>query len=164
MDKKNFSGNSSSLLKEQIDKFFNKEKKDTQALLYQISLLVFKFLAPDTDLYDLFKNEKIDSNTLDALINHYDGELIKFPTKKQWKECLLTTLCFYLKYVKNMSWSQIKKEIPMAEKDITSSLTISLGKKNKLFSKKIKAEFQDIINNLEDKDIMKMFHKLEGDE
>ena len=56
--------------------------------------------------------------------------------------------------------SDIKKELPLADKDITSSLTISLGKKNKLFSKKIQQEFQDMINGLDDRDITKVFHNI----
>ena len=156
-NKKNINSNNS-LLKQQIDKFFNQEKKDTQALLYRISLLVYKFIVPETDVYDLLKNGIIDAETLDKIINYKDGELLITPNKKVWKECLLTTLCFYLRNIKNMEWSDIKKQMPLSDQDMSNSLTISLGKKNKFFSKRIKEEFQDIINNLDDKEIMRTFH------
>lgn len=159
MSKKNV-GSSNSLLKDQIDKFFKTEKITTQELFYQISLLIVKIMCPDTDLYELFKNKKISTDSLDALINFFDGGYIKLPSKKEWKSCLLLTVVFYLKNIKGMSWDEIKKELPISEKDISNSLTISMGLKIKSFNDVIKNEFSEVINGLEDKEIMKSFHKL----
>jgi hypothetical protein len=148
------------LLRTQIDKFFSQEKKDTHDLLNQISLLIFKFLVPDTDLYELYKNKKIDNSTLDTLVDFYDGAYVKFPSKQEWRDCLVATICFYMMYIKNKEWDEIKKELPIPTTELTRSYVISMGKKNKSFEKRIKDELQDVINSLDDKEVVKVFHSM----
>ena len=65
-------------------------------------LIILDVMFPESDLYNLYKYSDLDSHTLDVLINYYDGSLIKLPTKKEWKTCLMVTLVYYLKNMKKL--------------------------------------------------------------
>ncbi len=152
--------NSNSLLHDQLQKYYKAEKKNTQDLLYQISALIFKTKSPDTDLYELYKNDKIDVKFLDALINYKDGGYIKLPTKKEWKKCLFLAISFYLKYIKGYDWIKISKMLNISERDLSVAKKISTGLELKTFSKKICEEFSDLILQIKDKQVLKSFYKI----
>jgi hypothetical protein len=148
------------LLRQQLDSFFKKEKRDIQELLYQISLLVFKINLPDTHLYELYKNEKIDRDTLDELINYFDGAPVRLPSKKEWKKCLLLAITYYMKYFQLKDWDDIKKELNINEKEMNSSTTISLGLDQKIMNGIIYRELQDMVNSIDSKKVGKSFKEI----
>src|SRR5271157_1834596 len=97
--------NANSLLKEQLDKYFKDAEKNQQELIHQISLLMFKLRFPDTELYDIFKYGILDIHAIDGLINFCDGKDLKMMFKKDWKDYILSTIVFYLKFVKGYNWN-----------------------------------------------------------
>ena len=159
MKKKHLIESSNSLLHKQIKKFFKKEKKDTKDLLNNIALLICKIMSPKTDLYDLYANDKIDSECLNELINHYDGCYIKLPSKKEWKDYLLLTLIYCYKIVKGLNWEEVKNELNIPEDEKTISMTISQGLKVKNLTERIQYEYHEVIGKLSDKEIVKAFFK-----
>ena len=150
-------GNINKYLQNQIDTFFKQEKKTTQDLLHQISLLMFKLNSDDNDLYELYKNERIDNDTLTELVNYYDGGTVTFPTKKEYKNNLLLIMIYYLKILKQQSWDQVKKQLKLSETELANSTTISIGRQLMELNVKIKEEFKDMVKKLDDKDMLKSF-------
>ena len=153
--KKNTVSTATSLLKKQLDDFFKTEKADTKELLYRISLLLFQSEMPKTDVYDLY--HIIDSDTINRLINHYDGAYIKLPSKKEWRECLIMVIAYYFKYIKKMEWKDIKRTLNIPDDELKVNDSISIGLKLKGFIFKIRKEFRDTIKKLDDKEIIKAF-------
>lgn len=56
-----------------------------------------------TELYNLLGAEKF-TETIDLI----DGRTLSFPEKEEFKETVITVLCYYYKNVLNKDWDEIK--------------------------------------------------------
>ena len=59
-----------------------------------------------TEIYNLLGLEKFTD-----LISLLDGRTVKFPTKEEFKDTILTVLCYYYRNVLNLEWPEIKDKL-----------------------------------------------------
>lgn len=59
-----------------------------------------------TEIYNLLGLEKFTD-----LISLLDGRTVKFPTKEEFKDTILTVLCYYYRNVLNLDWPEIKDKL-----------------------------------------------------
>lgn len=59
-----------------------------------------------TEIYNLLGLEKFTD-----LISLLDGRTVKFPTKEEFKDTVLTVLCYYYRNVLNLEWDEIKDKL-----------------------------------------------------
>lgn len=71
------------------------------------------------EIYNLLGTEKFTE-----LIELLDGQTIKFPSKEEFKETLITSLCFYYRKYLGKSWQEIKDLIG---DDSLKSIKYSIG-------------------------------------
>ena len=91
-------------LKEQLSN--DKESSHIIEELIKISLL--KNASKDEDLVifaEIYKALGVESFT--TLINLIDGRTLDFPSKDDFRELLITVLCYYYKEVENKDWEDI---------------------------------------------------------
>lgn len=67
-------------------------------------LLVF------TEIYNLLGLSKFTE-----LISLIDGKTITFPSKEEFRETIVTILCYYYRNVQNKNWDEIKSLLNMPE-------------------------------------------------
>lgn len=56
-----------------------------------------------TEIYNLLGLEKFTE-----LISLIDGKTITFPTKEEFKDIIITVLCYYYRNIENKDWSEVK--------------------------------------------------------
>lgn len=130
------------ILRQTLDKYFRQEQQSTEQTFNQLAMYVYSLDSDNNDLAILAKI--LDEENLKKLIEYYDGKHIKPPTKKKFQECLLVSLCFYLKEIKGWNWSEIKNFMDLPDKYKDEISTISLGGK----INKIKSRLQNDLKNL----------------
>ena len=59
-----------------------------------------------TEIYNLLGLEKFTD-----LISLLDGRTVKFPTKEEFKDTVITVLCYYYRNVLNLEWDEIKEKL-----------------------------------------------------
>lgn len=144
-------------LKDTLDAYFKKDDVLTESLFNQLSLYIYS-LESKSDLSMLAKI--LPEEYLHKLIAYYDGDILKTPSREEYKTCVLTALCFWLKTFKGYSWVEIKEylDIPENNKDILSSISIG-GKINKIRDNM----GDDLINNLDkikEKEFVEYYNRL----
>lgn len=112
-------------IKERLKNHFEKDVEQSSSLLHQLSLHIYEIEAKETDLHILAKILSEDS--LIKIINYFDGDIIKIPTKEEYHNCLFLALCYYLKEIKEWSWVEIKEfiDLPEIHKDMFNSIILS---------------------------------------
>ena len=63
-----------------------------------------------TEIYNLLGLEKFTD-----LISLLDGKTVKLPTKEEFKDSVLTVLCYYYRNVLNLEWSEIKEKLGLPD-------------------------------------------------
>lgn len=63
-----------------------------------------------TELYNLLGVEKFTE-----VISLLDGRTVTFPTKEDFKDSIITVLCYYYRNVKGMGWEEIKEMLGMPD-------------------------------------------------
>lgn len=56
-----------------------------------------------TEIYNLLGLEKFTE-----LVSLMDGKTITFPTKEEFKDIIITVLCYYYRNIENKDWSEVK--------------------------------------------------------
>ena len=95
-------------LKEQL----SSDKETSHVIEELIKLSLLKNASKDEDLVvfaEVYKSLGVEKFT--TLINLIDGRTLEFPTKEEFKELLITVLCYYYKEVENKDWDDIKSII-----------------------------------------------------
>jgi hypothetical protein len=115
------------LIKQTLEDYFKKDEILTEQIFNQLTLYIFSLNSDQHDLYLLAK--LLDNDSLQKIISYYDGDILRLPTREEYKTNILTALCFWLKTFKGYSWFEIKDylKIPENNKDLLSS--ISIGEK-----------------------------------
>ena len=86
---------------------------------------------------------------LSKIIEYFNGDIIKIPTKVEYRESLFLSLCFYLKEVRGWNWIQIKEYINLSEADKELLSSISLGKKINAIKDHMGKDIMDLIKNMD---------------
>ena len=141
----------SGIIKEKLDYYLKTGEIESQKIFDQLSLLIFSSEAKGTDLNILA--QILPTEYLMKMINYYNGDLLRLPTKEQFQDCLLLSICFYLKQIKGMSWPEIKEfmDLPDNEKDMISS--ISLGCQINKIQENLNKEMLNLLKQLDLKDV-----------
>ncbi len=63
-----------------------------------------------TELYNLLGVEKFTE-----VISLLDGKTVTFPTKEDFKDSIITVLCYYYRNVKGLDWDEIKELLGMPD-------------------------------------------------
>ena len=119
---------------------------DSEKVFNQLAFYIYSLDSNQHDLYILAKI--LSSEDLQKLISYYDGKHIKIPTNEKYEECLLVSLCFYLKEIKGWDWVEIKKFMDLPEKHKKHISTISLGGKINKIKKRLNSDLKTLINTL----------------
>ncbi len=95
-------------LKEQL----NNDVETSSVIEELIKLSLLKNASKDENLVvfaEIYKALGVEDFT--TLINLIDGRTLTFPSKEEFKELLITVLCYYYKEVENKDWDDIKSII-----------------------------------------------------
>lgn len=124
------------ILEMRLNETLKKEEESMITDLVKISLL--RTAAKDEDLlifteiYNLLGLEKFSE-----LISLIDGKEIKFPARDDFKESIITVLCYYYRNVEKKDWDEIKSLLGIPELN-----TIRYGIK----ASQLEAFIKEIIN------------------
>lgn len=134
-------------LKNTLEEYFKKDEVLNNEIFNELLLYIYSLESGTSDLYMLAKI--LPEESLQKLITYYDGDIIKLPSREEYKNHTLVALCFWLKVFKNYNWIEIKEylKIPENNKDMLSSISIG-NKINKI--KRILGD--DLIEALEKAD------------
>ena len=145
-------------LKNILDSYLQQDDILNEQVFNELILYIYALESRDNDLYML--SRLLPEEYLQKLISYYDGDILKLPSREEYKTCVLTALCFWLKTFRGYSWFEIKEylKIPDNNKDLLSSISIG-GKINK-----IKENMgSDLLNNLdkiEEKEFVNFYNKV----
>lgn len=118
-----------------IHTMFKKKPKNEEELFLDIVSMI-TFNRYNDKLSAIYKELGVDK--FSRLISLLSSETIDFPSREDWKDSMLTAVCFYYKEIKGMKWEEIKRILPF--KRVNS---IKIGKRiNSLESDMVKEIFQ----------------------
>jgi hypothetical protein len=125
---------------EKIQTMFKKKPKQEEELFLDIVSMI-AYQRYDDKLSAVYKELGVEIfNKVVAILS---GETIIFPDRQDWRDSMLTALCFYYKELKNISWAEIKEILPFKRIN-----TIKIGKRinslNEEIITKIFESFQKI--------------------
>jgi len=150
----------SRLIKQALDDYFQKDDVLTEQIFNQLTLYIYSLNSDQHDLYLLAK--LLDTENLQKLIGYYDGDILKLPTREEYKTSILTALCFWLKTFKGYSWSEIKEylNIPENNKDILSSISIG-GKINRV-KESLGKDLLEALEQTDEKQFVEFYRRSQG--
>jgi len=116
-------------------------------MLNSITFLVYEVESGNKN--DLFMLSKLlDEESLNNLINYYDGANIRIPTVDDFKRSTVLGLFYYLMDVKNLTFAQSKSVIEsygyVVEED-----SISLGKRVSNLRKQLASRILNVIEDIQ---------------
>lgn len=137
-----------SSIKELLDSYFKTQEKADKEILNQIILYIYYLDSNslDSDLFILAR--LLPSDLLYKLISYYDGDVLKMPSKEDFKKSFITSVCFYLKEIKNWEWKEIKEFFPSNEEYIELISSISIGKKINKIKETLGNDLMKLLKNL----------------
>ena len=108
------------LFQQKIKNIFDKETTETKSLITDILKLfcLFKMNRPQQTknwepLNEVFN--RFGTKTFIELLDIFDGKTIRFPTRKEIKDLIIASLCYYYKEIENKTWEEIKETIGIQE-------------------------------------------------
>lgn len=142
------------LIDSTLREYIEIERKNSKEAINQITLFVYDIESPNSDLYHLAR--LLPDKELSSLINYFDGDSVKFPSKEEYKTCLLITIVFYLHEIKDMHWNDIKKLVNLPDDEMSYHF---LKRRLNAIKQKINKRVIDDLFNLEEKDIISIIEK-----
>ena len=142
-------------LKKIIQEYFDNDKFTTHGIFHLLSLYIYVSESGDTDLPILAR--LLDEKSLQTLISFYDGDNLKLPTKEEYKRCMLTALCFWLRVFKNYSWDEIRDYLGLTENDKDIFSSMSLGGKIGKIKSMIGQELIEAMENVDENEFVTYF-------
>jgi hypothetical protein len=146
------------LIKQTLEDYFKKDEILTEQIFNQLTLYIFSLNSDQHDLYLLAK--LLDNDSLQKIISYYDGDILRLPTREEYKTNILTALCFWLKTFKGYSWFEIKDylKIPENNKDLLSSISIG-GKINKI-KDNLGKDLVEILEKIDEKQFIDFYNRI----
>lgn len=134
-------------LKKKLENYLLQDLKKSQEIFDQLSLYVYQHEAKEVDLYILAK--LLPHEYLVKLISFFNGDIIKVPTKEQFKNCYLIAICFYLKETKQLTWLQIRNKLNLSEEEFN---TYGIGRRIENIKKDLSKDLLLALNKLKEKE------------
>jgi len=138
-----------SLIQNRLKDFFKNQKESDAKIFNQLALYIYAIEAKNSDLHILAK--LLDEQSLTKLVNYYDGDSIKLPSKDEYWDAIITAFSYYCKCIKGMSWSEIKEALHLPEKDKEMISSIKFGYAVNKISREITRELKEILKQVEGK-------------
>ncbi len=104
--------NPKNIMQQHLKEQLGNDKETSHIIEELIKLSLLKNASKDEDLVifaEIYKSLGVENFT--TLINLIDGRTLSFPSKEEFKELLITVLCYYYKEVENKNWDDIKSLI-----------------------------------------------------
>ncbi len=104
--------NPKNIMQQHLKEQLGNDKETSHVIEELIKLSLLKNASKDEDLIifaEIYKSLGVENFT--TLINLIDGRTLSFPSKEEFKELLITVLCYYYKEVENKNWEDIKSLI-----------------------------------------------------
>ena len=139
-----------SSIAKKIEDYFDIDKKVSTETLEILTWYIYQL--EENRHHDLHLIAKILPETYSsALVNYFDGDYIKMPTKEEYIRLRLLAVCFFLKESLGWSWDRIKIFLNIAgkEKEIEEFSSISLGNKINKIRKNLHNDIKSIMENCE---------------
>jgi len=146
------------VVQQKLAEYFKSSKDSDEKIFYQLMLYIFSLESKQHDLYLLAKILPIEQ--VIKITNYFSGDTLKFPTKDQLYSCYLTSVCYYLKCIKQMNWQEIKEFLNLPEKDKDLISSISLGYKINNLNDTITKDLKDILKQVTTRDYKELLESL----
>jgi len=112
-------------LKDKIDRYFEADKKVSKESLEIITWFIYQL--EENRQHDLWLLAKIlPESYITKLVSYFSGDIIKFPTKDQYVDLRLVSICFFLKEIQGWTWDKIRTFLSIPENDKVFN-SLSLG-------------------------------------
>jgi hypothetical protein len=121
-----------------LDKIFEKKKENEMSeFLSVLSMIICdRFDESISALYNTVEN--LDMFT--KIINTFAEMTVRFPSREQFKDAILISLSYYYKEIKNLTWQEIREQIPDED-----NISMYAGKGIFRLNKKIKDALDDFM-------------------
>lgn len=138
--------NPSEVWEKRLQETFKKKNKDqTQLFLDIVSIVLFQN-EKAREVGDLYSILSLDDFI--KVINLFENRTIEFPSKREVKEAIETSLFYYYKYVRGIdSYQELKEMNIVDEKEFSSR---SIGRKLTKLNSKMQEEILKILSEIED--------------
>lgn len=131
-----------------INKINNVFEEENKVLLDTITFMVYEI--ENSDKNDLFMLTKLlDDKSLTNLIDYFNGNTIRVPTKEQFKISSILAYMFYLTDIKQMSFQEAKDSLKDIGIDI-SGQEVLVGKRLSSIRRKLTIKLMEIVKEMED--------------
>jgi len=146
-------------LKNVLDDYFVKDELLNEQIFNELVLYIYSLDNGESDLYVLANI--LPEEYLQKLITYYDGDILKLPSREDYKTYVLTALCFWLKVFKGYDWTEIKEylNIPENHKDLLSS--ISIGNKINKIKNNMGDDLIKVLNKIDEKEFVAFYKKIQ---
>lgn len=146
------------IIQQKLAEYFETSQQADEDVFNQLVLYVYAVESQNSDLHLLAKI--LPQEYLTKLINYYDGDTLKLPSKENYMQCYLTALTYYLKCIKRMSWSEIKEMIDLPEKDKDIISSISLGYSINRINRDMTRDLKEILKQFDGVDYQELIKRL----
>lgn len=138
--------NPTEVWEKRLQETFKKKNKDqTQLFLDIVSIVLFQN-EKAREVGDLYSILSLDDFI--KVINLFENRTIEFPSKREVKEAIETSLFYYYKYVRGIdSYKELKEMNIIDEKEFSSR---SIGRKLTKLNSKMQEEILKILSEIED--------------
>lgn len=138
--------NPTEVWEKRLQETFKKKNKDqTQLFLDIVSIVLFQN-EKAREVGDLYSILSLDDFI--KVINLFENRTIEFPSKREVKEAIETSLFYYYKYVRGVdSYKELKEMNIIDEKEFSSR---SIGRKLTKLNSKLQEELLKILLEIED--------------
>ncbi len=124
----------------QIFDLFSKKDKDEKHILLEILSILFYQNKNASEIADIYDEMGLDN--LSKLVNIFDGREVKLPTRAEFEETLILSLCYYYREIHSMEWSDIKEKLPF---EISS---VTYGRRMKKINKNLRDQVMRLFSEL----------------
>ncbi len=130
--------------KQIADIFSTRSKKEEEQFFKIISLFLYN--RENDQLTTLYR--ELGQDMFSRVIDVLGGENIILPNREEYRDMNLVALCYYLKEMKGMSWTEIHEALPFDNLN-----SIKYGKWIGKLSKDIRKEINVIFNTFKEKEL-----------
>lgn len=149
-------------LHKKIKEYIEEEEKDSELLLNRLTLFIYGIESEQTDLHVLAKicgESKDPQDYLIRMIDYFNGELIRLPSKQNYRKCMLISVAFFFKEIQGYAWQDIYRILNLPEREKEQLSPISIGRKVKKIKKIISDSLYNLIEDIDESEIDKLLEK-----
>lgn len=148
----------SNAIQQKLEAYFKSQDESEEKIFYQLMLYIFGLESKQHDLYLLVKVLPIDH--LITFINYFGGDTIKIPSKEISQKSFLVAICYYMKCIKGMTWTEIKESLDLPEKDRDMISSISLGYSINALNDNMTKDLKEILKQVKTRDYKELLESL----